>query len=72
MRKSMLFFLMILFVAPLLGGCAPYWYGSAYYGYGGYNDPGYYGPYYGYPGYYGPYHGYYGPYHGYPGYRGYR
>ena len=83
MRKSIPVFLIIFIVAPILGGCAPYWYGYGHYGYGGYYDPGYYdpgyyGPYYAYPayrGYYRPYHGYggyYRPYHGYPGYRGYR
>lgn len=86
MRKSLLVFLIILLVAPILGGCAPYWYGSGYYGYGDYYSSGnygyggYYGPYYAYPGYrtyYSPYYGYgyrgyYGPYRGYHGYRGYR
>ena len=84
MRKSLLVFLMILFVAPILGGCAPYWYGPGYGGYGYYGDGSYYGPgyyapgYYGYGGYYGPYYGYhgyrgyYGPYRAYPGYRVYR
>jgi hypothetical protein len=87
MRKSLLVLLVVLFVAPILASCAPYWHGYGNYGYGGYYDPGdygyggYYGPYYAYPGYrgyYGPYHGYrgyhgpYRPYHGYPGYRGYR
>ena len=71
MRKSLPVILIILFVAPILASCAPYWYGYGPYGYGGYYDPGYYGPgYYGYGGYYGPYYaypgyrGYYGPYHG--------
>jgi len=73
MKKSLLVILIILFIAPLLGGCAPYWYGPGYgyYGYGDYYGPGYYSPgYYGYRGYYGP--GYYGPYRVYPGYRVYR
>jgi len=65
MRKSLLVILIILFVAPILASCAPYWYGYGPYGYGGFYDPGYYGPYYEYHGY----RGYYGPYHGYRGYR---
>jgi len=71
MRKSLLVLLIVLFVAPILASCAPYWYGFGHYGYEGYYDPGdygyggYYGPYYTYPGY----RGYYGPYHGYRGYR---
>jgi len=45
MRKSLLVFLMILFVAPLLGGCCPYWYGPGYRGNGYYGyDRGYYAP----------------------------
>lgn len=70
MRKYLLVILIILFVAPLLGGCYPYWYGyygnRDYYGYG--YDPYYDGPYYYSPRYYGPY--YYRPYYTYP--RGYR
>ncbi len=63
MRKSLLVSLIILFVASILGGCCPCYYGPGYRGYG------YYG--YGYErGYYGP--GYYGPYNAYPEYRGYR
>ena len=61
MRKSLLVLLIILFVAPILASCAPYWYGYGPYGYGGYYDSGYYGD-----------GGYYGPYYAYPGYRGYR
>ena len=64
MKKTLLGILIILFVAPMLGGCCPYWYGSGYYG-----NRGYYGDGYG-PGYYGP--RYYGPYYTYPEYRGYR
>ena len=64
MKKSLLGILIILFVAPMLGGCCPYWYGSGYYG-----NRGYYGDGYG-PGYYGQ--RYYGPYYTYPEYRGYR
>jgi len=40
MRKSLLVFLTILFVAPMLTGCCPCWYGSGGRGYGyerGYN-----------------------------------
>jgi hypothetical protein len=64
MRKSLLVFLTILFVAPILGGCCPCWYGPGYRGYG----------YYGYGGYngYGYERGYYGPYNAPPEYRGYR
>ena len=70
MRKSLLVFLIILVVAPILAGCFPYWSGYGYYGYGDYYDPGYYG----YGGYYGPYYaypaygGYYRPTYGYGGY----
>jgi hypothetical protein len=64
MRKSLPVILIILFVAPLLGGCCPYWYGSGYYGNRGYDGYGY-GP-----GYYAP--RYYGPYYTYPEYKGYR
>jgi len=34
MRKSLLVFLTILFVAPMLAGCCPCWYGSGGRGYG--------------------------------------
>ena len=75
MRKSLLVILIIFFVAPILGGCAPYWTGYGHYEYGDYYDPDYYDPgYYGYEGYYGPYYaypaywGYYSPYYGYGGY----
>lgn len=40
MRKSLLVFLTILFVAPMLAGCCPCWYGPGGRGYGyerGYN-----------------------------------
>ena len=43
MRKSLPVILIILFIAPILASCAPYWYGYGPYGYGGYYDPGYYG-----------------------------
>jgi hypothetical protein len=43
MRKSLLVFLIILFVAPILVSCAPYWTGYGHYGYGDYYDTGYYG-----------------------------
>jgi len=74
MRKSLLVILIIL--APLLGGCFyyPYGYGPGYGGYGDYGYRGYSGYGYG-PGYYAPRYyrpGYYGPYNAYPEYRGYR
>jgi len=40
MRKTLLVFMTILFVAPMLAGCCPCWYGSGGRGYGyerGYN-----------------------------------
>ena len=40
MRKSLLVLLVILFVAPILASCAPYWYGYGPYGYEGYYEPG--------------------------------
>ena len=64
MRKSLLVVLIIIFVAPILGGCAPYWTGYGNYGYGNYYDPDCYDP--GYSGY----EGYYGPYYAYPAYGG--
>ena len=41
MVKSLLIFLTILFVAPMLAGCCPYWYEGGGRGYG--YDRGYYG-----------------------------
>jgi hypothetical protein len=44
MRKTLLFFVTILFFVPLLSGCCPYWYdggGRGYYGHDRGYDRGY-------------------------------